>query len=188
MNHDNSDNSLLIERLRPLCALEDLWVWEIDTYGVLTFVGEQSEKFLGYCPDELVGKSVFDLMPKLERTRVQKIYHQAIEHRSDILNELNVKLHKQGHYLYLSSRAYPFFDRHGELVGYRGVDQNISKAIALEHKLNQEEIIRKQHEEELLLARSELMDRNHKEAFRCNLQFFSTMSKEIQKPMQEQQF
>jgi len=185
MNHDSDDNWLFIERLRPLFELEDVWVWEIDLHGVLTFVGEQSEKFLGYCADELLGKSIYDLMPKLEQIQAVKIYQNAMKKRSNILHELNVKLHKKGYFLYLSTRAYPFFDTHGELVGYRGVDQNISKEIALEHKLNQEEIIRKQHEEELFLSRSELISKSQKEAFRCNLQFFSNMSKEIQKPMNE---
>ncbi|MBN2825783.1 MAG: PAS domain S-box protein [Campylobacterales bacterium] len=185
MSDTKSDTQLSLERLKPLLELGDLWVWEIDNEGTFTYLDAHTKNFIGYEAQELLGKSIFDLMPRLEQDRLLPLYRKSITEKTNIVSQLNVKLHKQGYYLYLTTNAYPFYDEDGKLMGYRGVDYNINKEIDLEHKLNQQQIIRKQRENELSLAHNELIEKAKKEAFKYNVAFFSNMSKEISKPIGE---
>ena len=49
------------QRFRNLVETSSDWVWEVDTEGVFTWVSPQVRDVLGYQPEELVGRSVFDL-------------------------------------------------------------------------------------------------------------------------------
>ena len=61
------------DRFRQL--VEDVldWAWEIDRNGVYTYASPQVRRLLGFSPEEIIGRSPFDLMPKSEAQRTRKI-------------------------------------------------------------------------------------------------------------------
>lgn len=48
---------------------QDDWVWEIDQKTVYTYVSPQVQDILGYKPEEVLGKTGFDLLPSEEAKR-----------------------------------------------------------------------------------------------------------------------
>ncbi|MEJ2033427.1 MAG: PAS domain S-box protein, partial [Deltaproteobacteria bacterium] len=62
------------ERLRNLIETTSDLVWEVDERGVYTYASPQVSKILGYAPEEVLGKTPFDLMPPEEAERVAGIF------------------------------------------------------------------------------------------------------------------
>jgi len=102
------------------------WFWEVDTHGVYTYVSPQCSNILGYQPEQLVGKTPFDLMPTDEAERVAAIFQQIVAARRSFVNLENTNLHRAGYPVILETSGNPFFDANGELLGYQGVDRDIS--------------------------------------------------------------
>ena len=91
---------------------------------------------LGYEPNEIIGKSPFDLMPVDESQRISDIFHSIIESRKPFAAIENTNLHKDGRRLVLETSGVPIFDKDGNFSGYRGIDRDIT-----ERKKAEEEIM-----------------------------------------------
>ncbi len=102
------------------------WLWEVDENAVYTYVSPQCKKILGYLPEELIGKTPFDLMPVHEAERVATIFQEIVAARRPFTNLENINLHREGYPVILETSGNPFFNDDGELIGYRGVDRDIS--------------------------------------------------------------
>ena len=60
-----------IDRFNMIIDNTHEWVWEVDINGVYTYASEQVSSILGYLPEEIIGKTPFDLMSEeLEDGRV----------------------------------------------------------------------------------------------------------------------
>ncbi|MBA3007418.1 MAG: PAS domain S-box protein [Proteobacteria bacterium] len=125
------------EKYRALVESTSDWIWEMDQNGNYTYVSPRVETMLGYTPEELLGKSPFDLMSPEEGQRVAEVLGEIIKKREPIVALENINLHKNGRLVVLESCGVPFFDSNGEFAGYRGIDRDIT-----ERKQVQEEIIR----------------------------------------------
>jgi len=190
-----AENETLIskERLRILYEHGDAWVWEIDPKGYLTYVHSHVKYLLGYEAQELFGKRVFDLMPKLEIKRLLPFYKKAFQTKEKIVDLLNVKVHKEGQSVYVRTNASAFFDEEGVFLGYRGIDQDVTQEIRLEQKLKKEKISLRHREEELTLANQKLMENQEEfiklkekrvgEAQNSKSSFLANMSDDIRNPM-----
>ena len=102
------------------------WLWEVDENAVYTYVSPQCKKILGYLPEELIGKTPFDLMPVREAERIATIFQEIVAARRPFTNLENINLHREGYPVILETSGNPFFNDEGELIGYRGVDRDIS--------------------------------------------------------------
>ncbi len=114
------------ELFRELVDTSPDWMWEVDLNAVYTYAGPQCLEMLGYLPDELIGKTPFDLMSEPEAERVAAIFQDIVAQRSPFKNLENTSLHRDGHAVILESSGTPFFDADGALLGYRGIDRDIS--------------------------------------------------------------
>lgn len=103
------------------------WVWEVDKNGVYTFVSGKVKKILGYEPEELIGKTPLNLMPPDEAKRVGEIFGKIASGKKPIVNLENWNLSKDGRRVLLLTNGVPMLDEGGELVGYRGVDKDITQ-------------------------------------------------------------
>ncbi|MBN2825700.1 MAG: PAS domain S-box protein, partial [Campylobacterales bacterium] len=179
-------------RFQQLLDNSDYWVWEIDTKGYFTYVNPRVETLLGYKAEELVGKTMFDIMPKLEVRRVVPIYKKIVTQREKIVDMLNIKYHQDGRNVYLSTNASPFFNDRGEILGYRGLDKDITKDVKAEQELKKQKILLEQREKELSFANVKLMEqtrelvraKEHAEkALKIKSEFLANMSHDIRTPM-----
>jgi PAS domain S-box-containing protein len=114
------------ERFRNLTEITSDWIWEVDKNGFYTYVSPKIQDMLGYQPEEIIGKTPFDLMPPEEADRVFNIFN-IIRASKEPFNCLeNIYLHKNGHPVILESSGVPIFDADGEICCYRGIDRDIT--------------------------------------------------------------
>ena len=102
------------------------WIWEIDAEGFYTYASPQVKNILGYRPEEIVGKSPFDLMPAQEAARVRPLFADIIGQNRPMNALESVNLHKGGRRVVFVSSGAPFFNSHGGIMGYRGVHRDVT--------------------------------------------------------------
>jgi PAS domain S-box-containing protein len=129
------------KRFRNLTEVTSDWIWEVDEELCYTYASPKIYDILGYDPEEIIGKTPFDLMPPEEADRVFKIFNTIRAAREPFHCFENINLHKNGHPVVLETSGLPIFNADGELSGYRGVDRDITQRKRVEEKL------RKAHDE-----------------------------------------
>ncbi|WP_052514951.1 PAS domain S-box protein [Dethiosulfatarculus sandiegensis] len=114
-------------RFRSLVETTPAWVWEMDADGFYTYVSPKIKELLGYEPDQLIGKHFTDLMFENERSEsVEKLYN-ALKAGQNLITMEKLCLHSEkGEKILLESNCAPIFDNHDQLIGYRGIDQDIT--------------------------------------------------------------
>jgi PAS domain S-box-containing protein len=100
--------------------------WEVDSEGKYTYFSEKVIDILGYTTDEMLGKTPFDFMPDDEAKRVGEIFSKIVEKKEQFKDLENWNKHKKGHLVCLNTSAVPIFNDNNELIGYRGVDRDIT--------------------------------------------------------------
>ncbi len=115
------------ERYRSLVEnIHDL-VFEIDQDTRHTYASPRVRDALGYEPEEILGKTPFELMPQFEAERVAKLVRPIIAERRSFEHMETILRHKDGHYRVFTSSGVPFFGPDGSFRGWRGVARDISK-------------------------------------------------------------
>ena len=122
-------------RLQDIVGLISDWVWEVDANGVYTYCGGGIQQVLGYSAEEVVGRTPFDLMLKEEKERVGKIFVEIVKQTAPIVNLENWNYAKNGEEVCLLTNGVPFFDVDGNMLGYRGVDKDITDQKRIERRL-----------------------------------------------------
>jgi len=125
------------ERFRDMVETTSDLVWEVDENGRYSYVSPRIEQMLGYRPEEMVGKTPFDLMPFKEANRVAKTFAQAVTSKQAIKFLENTNMHKNGNSVVLETNGVPFFDDKGEVRGYRGIDRDITERKKAQEQLQQ---------------------------------------------------
>lgn len=127
-NQKKIQNALLEseQRFKNIIESANDWIWEIDVNGRYTYASPQIESILGYAPEEILGKTPFDLMPPLEKERITQIFRKILENKEGISNLENINIHKNGHEIILETSGMPFYDSKNKFIGYRGIDRDIT--------------------------------------------------------------
>ncbi len=115
------------ERFRSLIETASDWIWEVDNDGVYTYASPKVKDLLGYEPDEVIGKTAFDMKPLDEAKRVRNIFREVVASKQPIERLENVNLHKDGHSVVLETSGVPILGPDSNLLGYRGIDRDISE-------------------------------------------------------------
>ncbi len=113
------------------------WVWEVNQDGVYTYTSPKVKNLLGYGPEEILGKSPFDLMPENEKMRVAEQFRKITSNGESFTALVNTNRHKDGHLVVLETSGVPFFDERGNLRGYRGIDRDITERMRAKDALIQ---------------------------------------------------
>jgi two-component system cell cycle sensor histidine kinase/response regulator CckA len=130
------------ERYRQLIESSHDFVWEVDENAQYTFASLQVRQILCYSPEEVLGKTPFDLMPPDDAARVSAIFTPLSEAREPFRDLENTNLHKDGHPVVLETNGVPVFDEDGRFRGYRGIDRDVTER-RLTERLLQDEISRR---------------------------------------------
>ncbi len=114
------------EKFRSLVETTTDFIWEVDEDGVYTYASPQVRELLGYAPEEIVGKTPFDLMPPAEAERLRELFKSIIANRRPFRLLENVNLHRNGRAVVFETSGIPLFDRTGAYKGCRGIDRDIT--------------------------------------------------------------
>ena len=123
------------EKFREIAEVTSDWIWKVDRNCVYTYASARVKDIFGYSPEELVGKTPFDFMPRDEAERVAAVARPLMEaHKPFSLLE-NKNLHKDGHEVTIETSGAPVFDGAGRFQGYRGADRDITQRKRAEQEL-----------------------------------------------------
>ena len=122
-------------RFRAMVETTSDWIWEADENGVYTYASPKVQDLLGYAPEEVVGRTPFDLMPAEEAQRVAGLFGEIVRNRQPFELLENANLHRDGRVVILESSGVPVFDQSGDFRGYRGIDRDITERKRAERAL-----------------------------------------------------
>ncbi len=114
-------------RFRDVSTILGDYIWETDLNWKYTYVSGRVESILGYTPEDLVGKTDYELYDPEEAERLSQALLEAIDRDGravDIENEVILKNGQRG---YMLTSAVPILDQNGNRIGYRGVDKDITE-------------------------------------------------------------
>ncbi len=127
------------KRFQDIALSSADWIWEVDREGKYTFASGRVKQILGYEPEEIIGKSPFDLMPPEEANRVKEIFTQIFREKKPIVDLENWNLTKEGKKVLLLTNGVPILDDFEDILGYRGVDKDITDRKWAETQLRENE-------------------------------------------------
>ena len=129
------------ERFRSIVETTKDWVWSIDRDGTMTYSNPAIETILGYTPDELLGRSGLALVHEEDRRQVEEWLPKFITWKRGWTDMVLRWRHKDGSHRYLESSAVPILAADGELIGYRGVDHDITARRRAEAALSENNVL-----------------------------------------------
>ncbi len=116
------------ERYEQLATLNRTITWEMDADGLCTYISNVVEPVLGYKPEELIGKRhCFELGPESEWEKRKRRALDLYARKEPYRNYENKVTDKDGRIVWLSSNGIPLLDKDGNLLGYRGMDTDITE-------------------------------------------------------------
>ncbi len=123
------------EKFRALVETTTDWIWQVNEHGVYTYASPQVRSILGYEPEEIIGKTPFDLMLPSEIGRIEEIFKSVVVSRKPFFLLENTNLHKDGRTIVLETSGTPLFDETGAYRGCRGIDRDITARKQMEEAL-----------------------------------------------------
>jgi PAS domain S-box-containing protein len=115
------------ERFRSMVESTSDWIWQVDKNGVFTYASPKTKDILGYEPEEVVGKTPFDLMPEDEAKRIAKFFGEIAEKKESFHGLENWNVHKNGNRMLLETSGVPILDEKRNLIGYRGIGRDVTE-------------------------------------------------------------
>jgi len=103
------------------------WLWEIDVHGRYIYSNPVVEALLGYQTDEVIGKYFYDFFSNSDKQALKNKIYQIIENVEPMRLFDTIFIRKDGLEVIMMTNGIPFFDKKGNLLGYRGISQDISE-------------------------------------------------------------
>jgi len=165
-------------RFRDIAESMSDFIWEVDINSVYTYCSEKVGDLLGYRAKEVIGKTPLDFMRPDEKERIGAIFSEVVKEKRPIRNLENWNLTKDGQMVCLLTNGTPILDEKGELIGYRGVDSDIT-----ERKQAEEELSETNRQLESAIEQANELAFMAEAASMAKSEFLANMSHEIRTPM-----
>jgi len=115
------------ERFRAIVESSADWIWETDTEGRHVFCNPFAEAFFGRTRAELLGAPHGEFLHPDEQARFRQLLQESVARRSGWRGLVLRWRDRQGTIRWLESNAVACFDDSGRLLGFRGVDRDITE-------------------------------------------------------------
>lgn len=129
-----------MNQISQLNELLSDWIWEINPTGIFTQSSTNLTKILGLLPEEIIGKSFFDVLPPAESERVRDILSPMIESKSPFASLEIMMQHKNNEIVVFEISAHPHYNTQGEFLGFQGIAKDITTLKHLESIISQDQI------------------------------------------------
>lgn len=137
------------ERFEQVITVSKDWIWEMDRDGKYTYSNDSVEDILGYSAKEVIGKYFYEFICPDEQNKYKQLLKTMQKERQVIFKDVNTNVHKDGHLVTLETNAVPLIRSGGTLVGYRGVDKDISSIISINQTLKKQTLLLKEKIDQL---------------------------------------
>jgi len=127
------------KRFEDIAKASADWIWEVDAGGRFTFASDTVEKVLGFKSTEVIGKTPFDFMPDKEAERVGALFETILSNRESFRDLENINVHKDGRLRHIQTNGVPVLDKEGKLLGFRGLDRDVTDRKLAEDKVRDSE-------------------------------------------------
>ena len=127
------------EKIRSLVESTRDWVWEIDIEGVHTYSNDALSKSLGYSASDIIGSSAFPLMHPDDRQHWKSKLFECVAKKTGWNNEPIRWIAKSGEIHCFESTATLVRDIKGAVIGFRGIDRDITERKLSEERLRRNE-------------------------------------------------
>lgn len=126
------------ERYNQLAAFSRSVAWEVNAEGKYTFVSPTALEVYGYHPAELVNKVYFyELHLEEGREAFRAACFETFKRKEPFRNFVNPIRTKQGDIIWVATNAFPVLNEKDELLGYRGIDTDITERHQAEQELKE---------------------------------------------------
>jgi len=102
------------------------WIWAIDRSGNHSYDNPAVRAILGWDPQDLEGKSTFDFIWPEDRALATDEVARCLAERRGWKGLVLRWRHRDGGFRFLESNSVPMLDPEGVIVGFRGVDRDIT--------------------------------------------------------------
>ena len=114
------------ERYRLLVESTPDWVWICDKDSRQTFSNKAVKRILGYEIHEILGTEAFSLIHREDRKSVRKWFQKAKKKKKGWKGSVIRWQHKDGSIRFLETIAEPILDDKGNLIGFTGIDRDVT--------------------------------------------------------------
>lgn len=125
------------ERFRAIVETTEDWIWETDLAGRIVYSNESIVKLLGRLPQDLIGRKALDFMYEEDRKQVEALMPDLMANHQGWTGWLLRWCHHDGSVRLLESTAQPLQDESGTLIGYRGIDRDVTLRMQQASKIQQ---------------------------------------------------
>ena len=117
------------ERYRELVENANSIILKYDLNGKITFFNEYAQRFFGYRQDEILGKDVMIIVPKMESTgrSLETLAQDILETPEEFVENINQNICKNGELVWISWRNKAIKDSEGKVIGNLAIGQDITE-------------------------------------------------------------
>ena len=126
------------EKFRAIVETSPNIIWEIDLQGKFLYLSPMVRTITGYTPEEMIGKSITDLVPEHGRSYAMKDLSMSISCEGASLPIEVSARHRNGSELILEIRPARMIGPDGNLIGFHGVAVDITDRKRSEEALRRE--------------------------------------------------
>ncbi len=127
------------ERFRDMVETSSDWIWELDARFRFTYLSPTTETLLDYTPAELLGESAIGLLPDAADADVPAhLFPVGKSGQIESYTGFERRLRrKNGAEIIVESAGTPITGAQGEVVGYRGIDRDVTQQREFRQRLSQ---------------------------------------------------
>jgi len=127
------------DKFRSIVETSPDMIWETDMQGNFRYMSPMVQTIMGYTPEEVIGKSILDLVPEQGRSAaMQKLMHMISTEGELSPVEIPAR-HRNGSDILLEIRPSRLTGTDGKLKGLRGVTVDITERKRAEEDLRESE-------------------------------------------------
>ena len=122
-------------RFRTMAEQSADWIWSIDVQGRHIYSNHRGMANLGYSIEEFFAMDYTGLVHPDDRALLHTTFEQAVSARQGWHNVVLRWRHRNGSYLWFESGAAPMFNDAGQLIGFQGMDRDITERMQAEERI-----------------------------------------------------
>ncbi len=115
------------------------FIWETDSAGRYTYCSPHMYKLWGIKPEEMIGKTPFEMMSAEHRKSALALYARMAQSPQPFSGLESTAYDGQGRLIYIETSGVPFFDDTGRLLGFRGISRDVTDRKRAEQTLRENE-------------------------------------------------